>query len=263
MRLWTTHQAAACCVVLVSFLYICNCQQASLSMSAGLPCKQAGHFLDISTLECKACDQVMHLIGSKVWSSFEKSPESHRILDWRHRSPLYIAANYVVVQAAGYVPSGDKLSCVLCDPSSGNTTSFGNGFSMVSAWDPASLTAGGACQCSTAAAGTVISTVSEAGRDLQRCLVCPAGSTADASTGTCVPASGPLSTPLKDLTYVLNDLNSQGAGILAATATQVGAQYVPSQQLKCLWFVAQAALDREQLCLLSITTHAWFSPDSM
>lgn len=66
MRLWTTHQAAACCVVLVSFLYICNGQQASLSVSAGLPCKQAGHFLDISTLECKACDQVMHLIGSRI-----------------------------------------------------------------------------------------------------------------------------------------------------------------------------------------------------
>lgn len=58
----------------------------------------------------------------------------------------YTAINCVVVQAAGYVPSADKLSCVLCDPSSGNTTSFGNGFSMVSAWEPAALTVGGACQ---------------------------------------------------------------------------------------------------------------------
>jgi hypothetical protein len=159
---------------------------------------------------------------------------------------VHTAINYAVVQAAGYVPSADKLSCVLCDPSSGNITSFGNGFSMESAWQPAALTAGGACQCSAAAAGTVVSRVSEAGRDLQRCLVCPAGSTADASTGTCVPASGPLSTPMKDLTYVLNDLNSNGAGILAATATQVCAYHVLSPQH--VTSVARAAVAQARWC---------------
>ena len=126
------------------------------------------------------------------------------------------------LQAAGFVPSADKLSCVLCDASSGNDTSFSNGFSMTTAWQPASLTPAGACQCSSAAAGTVLSTVADAGRELQRCLVCPAGTTADASTGSCQPPSGPLQSPAKDLTYVLSTLNARGAGILAATATQVG-----------------------------------------
>lgn len=136
-------------------------------------------------------------------------------------SQICPAVFVVCLQAAGYVPSADKLSCVLCDSSSGNATSFSNGFTLTTAWQPASLTAAGICQCSSAAAGTVVSTVSSAGRDLQRCLICPAGSTADASTGICTPPSGSLSTPAKDLAYVLADLNSNGAGILAAMATQV------------------------------------------
>lgn len=36
-----------------------------------------------------------------------------------------------------------------------------------------------------------------------------------------MPPSGPPSSPAKDLAYVLATLNARGAGILAATATQV------------------------------------------
>lgn len=129
------------------------------------------------------------------------------------------------MQASGYVLAADKLRCVLCDSSTGNDTSFGNGFSMSISWLPAKATAaaagGGTCQCVAAAAGTVISSVSDAGMQLQRCLVCPAGSTADASTGSCVPPSGPVQTAARDLAYVLSTLNAKGAGISPPTATQV------------------------------------------
>lgn len=134
------------------------------------------------------------------------------------------------------MPAADKLSCVLCDASSGNQTSFANGFFMTTAWQPATLSAAGTCQCASAAAGTVVSTVSDAGRDLQRCLVCPADTTADASTGACTPPSGPLSNPAKDLAYVLTSMNANGAGILAATATQVRMQFVEEsccQRVSC------------------------------
>jgi hypothetical protein len=116
----------------------------------------------------------------------------------------------------------DKLRCVLCDASAGNDTSFSNGFSMAATWLPAAPAAGGvSCRCAAAAPGTVVSTVSDAGQLLQRCLVCPAGTTADASTASCVPPSGPPQSAARDLAYVLSALNGRGASILQTTATQV------------------------------------------
>lgn len=60
------------------------------------------------------------------------------------------------------------------------------------------------------------------GRAFRRCLQCPAGSSPDASSGACVPPSGPLRTAASDLAYVLGALNARGAGISTSTATQVG-----------------------------------------
>jgi hypothetical protein len=69
-----------------------------------------------------------------------------------------------------------------------------------------------------------MSSMQDNGRAFQRCLQCPAGSSADASSGACVPPSGPLRTAANDLAYVLSALNAKGAGISATTATQVGEQ---------------------------------------
>uniref|UniRef100_A0A383WB01 Meckelin n=1 Tax=Tetradesmus obliquus TaxID=3088 RepID=A0A383WB01_TETOB len=64
------------------------------------------------------------------------------------------------------------------------------------------------------------------GRAFRRCLQCPAGSSPDASSGACVPPSGPLRTAASDLAYVLGALNARGAGISTSTATQAVIQGV-------------------------------------
>lgn len=220
MRLSRSSPPAAncCCLFFLAVLLglisgISGQQQASLGVAGVFPCKQAGQFFDISTLECKACDQVRMQEGLQTCNL--SSLQALNLL------LLLLPCLLPTAQSAGYVPAADKLSCVLCDASSGNQTSFTNGFSMTTAWQPATLSAAGTCQCASAAAGTVVSTVSDAGRDLQRCLVCPADTTADVSTGACTPPSGSLSSPAKDLAHVLSSMNANGAGILAATATQV------------------------------------------
>eukprot|EP00878_Enallax_costatus_P035983 GHUV01040251.1.p2 GENE.GHUV01040251.1~~GHUV01040251.1.p2 ORF type:complete len:188 (+),score=59.27 GHUV01040251.1:473-1036(+) len=129
------------------------------------------------------------------------------------------------LQAAGYYPATDQLSCVLCDPTNGTDSSFSNGFSMTATWTPAALSTAGKCSCRNATAASVISPVQDSGRQLSRCLTCPANTTADSSSGACVPSSGPVQTPDSDLAYVLNTLNAQGAAISTTTATQVSSQH--------------------------------------
>lgn len=125
------------------------------------------------------------------------------------------------LQAAGYFPAADQLSCVLCDPTSGVDSSFSNGFSMSATWLAASLSSAGACICSSSTTTSVVSTMQEYGRTFQRCLQCPTDSTPNSNSGSCDPAHGQQRTPAGDLTYVLSTLNAKGAGISVSTATQV------------------------------------------
>lgn len=55
--------SCCCCVLILAVLSglisgISGQQQASLGVAGVFPCKQAGQFFDISTLECRACNQV-------------------------------------------------------------------------------------------------------------------------------------------------------------------------------------------------------------
>jgi hypothetical protein len=129
----------------------------------------------------------------------------------------------VVLQDAGYFAAADQLTCVLCDSTNGSDASFSNGFSMSAAWQAATLSPAGVCSCTSASNQSVMTTVSDSGRVFQRCLQCPAGTTANSSTASCMPVfTGLPSTAGADLAYVLNSLKSRGAGISGLTALQVG-----------------------------------------
>jgi hypothetical protein len=124
-------------------------------------------------------------------------------------------------QTAGFYPSPNGLSCVLCDPQAGSQASFANGFALTAAWQPAGLS-GGRCACAAPGAASVVVAMEEGGRRYSRCMVCPAGTAADAAAGVCSLGPGEPRTPDGDLAYVVAALNAKGAGISLQMATQVG-----------------------------------------
>lgn len=207
-------------LVLLFSVGLALAQQTSLSVPATFPCKSSTQFFDVSSLNCQDCDQVKcipvacqlphmaYLLAASV---------SHAAAGCNQSAGLCC----LHTQAQGYYPAADQLSCVLCDSTAGNDTSFSNGFSMAASWTPAALTNTGRCTCVTLTASSVLSSMQDNGRTYGRCLDCPAGTTADKDSSSCVPAGGAVQTPGTDLAYVLSTLNAKGAGISASTATQV------------------------------------------
>ena len=114
-----------------------------------------------------------------------------------------------------------------CDITTGNASSFSNGYYETSSWTPAAI-ASAKCGCVGNNATSVVASVEDMGRYYSRCVACPPGTTPDTAAGVCMPDDGAIQSNSADLSDVISELNAdQQAGINPLTATQVGATSHP------------------------------------
>ncbi|KAK9819713.1 hypothetical protein WJX72_001576 [[Myrmecia] bisecta] len=211
--------------------------------SLQLPCGP-GQVLDTTGLQCANCNP--NGTPDSTQTSCQCNPG--------HISGFAAdtAAGVCTSCPAGQVSSSTGLYCVVCDPTSGTTTSTASGSFVggsMPSWLPAQAS-NGECVCANNATAGQIAEFDNTGAPLmqqgvavKRCLVCPAGSVLNPSTLKCeacnYPASvqagqcvwcglpgGPCTTAYKTpLDFVIANLSLP---LAAASATQASFANVPA-----------------------------------
>jgi meckelin len=189
--------------ILALCLLLIRGQNTSLEVTVQYPCSSA-FFFDTSTLTCVSCPTV-----------------SYR--DLTIQSSIRHALPNTKPVTQGSFPSADQFTCVMCETVGGNFFSFNEEtFAETQTWIPTALAGTQTCACSGAdPAGrtTIVVTVFDiyTGSTEQRRVVCPTGSSADSAT--CIATGGNAPSSLQQLSSIIATLNSQGAGIVASSAT--------------------------------------------
>lgn len=127
---------------------------------------------------------------------------------------------------SGTFPSSDQRVCIGCDTSTGQFYDFRTGLAITQNWTEALAQSSTSCACRTPVPSrTLLATAWSNGLRLQRCVVCPAGTSVSGTGGTtCVPDVPPPSlppTPNEQLTQALIQLSITGVSAAAATQASI------------------------------------------